>query len=55
MNKKINIQKLIKKQKKKIFSFNSKGWSVTVFLLMAVFAAIGFIAIFGLRQLKNVI
>jgi len=38
MTKKINIQKLIKKHKKKIFSFNSKGWSVTVFLLMAVFA-----------------
>lgn len=38
MTKKINIQKLIKKHKKRIFSFNSKGWSVTVFLMMAVFA-----------------
>lgn len=38
MNKKINIQKLIKKHKKEITGFTSKRWSVTVFILMAVCA-----------------
>jgi hypothetical protein len=38
MNKKINIQKLIKKHKKRIFGFKSKRWSIAVFLIMAVFA-----------------
>ncbi|MFC1599593.1 hypothetical protein ACFL3T_01025 [Patescibacteria group bacterium] len=38
MNKKINIQKLIKKHKKQICGFKSKRWSIAVFMLMAVFA-----------------
>lgn len=38
MNKKINIQKLIKKHKKRIIGFKSKRWSIAVFLFMAVFA-----------------
>lgn len=38
MNKKINIQKLIKQNKKSIFSFQNKGWSISVFIMMAVFA-----------------
>jgi len=38
MNKKINIQKLIKKHKKQICGFKSKRWSIAVFVAMATFA-----------------